>query len=322
MTSTEPTCTENNAQQPKTGDAVADVKATAAVTDKQLKTFAAPLKLRKFKTWDFTFQNQPLKPAPQFGVPLRRTKTSVSDKFNQTQKSLGKSLKAFGKRLVPKFLRKRKKDQIPEAASVSSVGTRYSWSDRSVPLPELLTDTPIPNLVLTPDVVQALRPHLPSMLQLASSWQLVHSLDFHGTSLLGLYLNSAEIGPCVLILRDTEGQIFGGYSSDSLGVKEYHFGNASCFVFKYSVSRNAQSSSGAAKPELQVFRATMKNSYFVLNHADCLSFGSSDGNSALFIAEDCLNGHTSTCATFDNAPLRDGDPRFKIAQLEVWSFIL
>ncbi|KAL7750550.1 oxidation resistance protein 1 [Sorochytrium milnesiophthora] len=94
--------------------------------------------------------------------------------------------------------------------------------------------------VLTEEIAQQLRGHLPRLLRLPTHWRLVYSLDQHGISLNTLYTNcrrAVENGwvnkrGAVLILRDNGGAVFGAFLSDYLQPSQGFFGNGETFVFK------------------------------------------------------------------------------------------
>jgi hypothetical protein len=74
--------------------------------------------------------------------------------------------------------------------------------------------------ILTETIAESLRPSLPPRLRISGKWNLLYSLDQHGTSILTLFqtvqngLRSGNGGGFVLVVRTEKGQIFGGYVSE------------------------------------------------------------------------------------------------------------
>ena len=58
-----------------------------------------------------------------------------------------------------------------------------------------------------------LLPHLPAQLQLYD-WTLRYSTEQHGCSLRTAYSRLAERGGSLLIVRDVQGHVFGGFASE------------------------------------------------------------------------------------------------------------
>ena len=82
--------------------------------------------------------------------------------------------------------------------------------------------------ILTETIAEGLRPSLPPRLRISPQWNLLYSLDQHGTSILTLFnlvsegLSRGNGGGFVLVVKTDKGQIFGGYvseefRSDSIG---------------------------------------------------------------------------------------------------------
>ncbi|MCQ4179944.1 hypothetical protein FK518_30890, partial [Klebsiella pneumoniae] len=59
--------------------------------------------------------------------------------------------------------------------------------------------------------------HLPAELQ--HKWQLLFSSRLHGESFSQLCGHIVNKGPCIVILKDLDGYIFGGFASHSWEVK-------------------------------------------------------------------------------------------------------
>lgn len=146
--------------------------------------------------------------------------------------------------------------------------------------------------------------HMPPITQNAAKTKLLYSLERHGTSLKTLVKNCTETGPNLILIRTDSNCILGVYTSHDLGVQDQHYyGNGSCFLFCDS----------------DVYPATGRNNYYILNNASMLAFGGAkDGKFGLWVDGDLEHGHLDYCDTFENR----GIGPFTILELEVWGFEL
>ncbi|KAJ8411465.1 hypothetical protein AAFF_G00162730 [Aldrovandia affinis] len=154
--------------------------------------------------------------------------------------------------------------------------------------------------------IQRLGSHLPARVQVYP-WRLVYSTAVHGTSLKTLYRNLGHVdSPVLLVIKDMDGQVFGAFSSHPFRVSRHCYGTGETFLFSFS-------------PELEVFRWSGKNSYFVRGHTDSLQMGGGGGLFGLWLDAGLSRGCSLACDTFHNQPLcAKGD--FTIQDLEVWAF--
>uniref|UniRef100_A0A3P9JXU8 TLDc domain-containing protein n=1 Tax=Oryzias latipes TaxID=8090 RepID=A0A3P9JXU8_ORYLA len=161
---------------------------------------------------------------------------------------------------------------------------------------QLLEDTHIEKLACS----------LPARVQ-GYPWRLVYSTEKHGSSLKTLYRNVADVdSPVLLVIRDMDYQIFGGFSTHPFRVSEHCYGTGETFLYSFC-------------PELKVYRWTGENSYFVKGDIDSLHMGGGGGHLGLWLDADLFRGTTTRCATFNNQPL-SFQQDFSIHSLEVWAF--
>ncbi|KAJ7414974.1 TLD domain-containing protein 2 [Willisornis vidua] len=150
-----------------------------------------------------------------------------------------------------------------------------------------------------------LGPHLPPRLTL-QPWQLLYSTRRDGFSLRTLYRRGAEQGsPALLLIRDTEGQAFGAFSSSAIRCSSGFSGTGETFLFSFS-------------PELKVFRWTGRNNFFVKGDVNLLMVGGGSGRFGLWLDGDLHHGGSHPCDTFDNEPLSARE-EFCVQDLELWS---
>ncbi|NXG18558.1 TLDC1 protein, partial [Grallaria varia] len=154
--------------------------------------------------------------------------------------------------------------------------------------------------------------HLPAELQ--HKWQLLFSSRLHGESFSQLCGHVVNKGPCIVILRDTDGYLFGGFASHSWEVKPQFQGDNRCFLF-------------SVFPSLAVYTYTGYNDHFMyLNHGqqtmpNGLGMGGQHRYFGLWIDSDYGKGHSKAkprCTTY-NSPQLSAKEDFTLDAMEVWA---
>ncbi|XP_042294674.1 MTOR-associated protein MEAK7 [Sceloporus undulatus] len=154
--------------------------------------------------------------------------------------------------------------------------------------------------------------HLPSELQ--HEWKLLFASRLHGESFTQLCGHIVNKGPCILVLRDADGYIFGGFSSCSWEVKPQFQGNNACFLFSIS-------------PALGVFTYTGYNDHYMyLNHGqqtmpNGLGMGGQHEYFGLWVDGNYGKGHSKAkpkCTTY-NSPQLSAKENFTLDAMEVWA---
>lgn len=173
-----------------------------------------------------------------------------------------------------------------------------------------------PSKLLTPATAQQISKHLPMRLQY-SDWVCAYSTYEHGISLMTLYRKLAPVDdtrePCVMVVRDSRGHVFGCYTTDSWRPCDNYFGSGECMVFKMY-------------PEVKFFKWTHKNKLFMTATDDYIMAGggrtieSGTGAAALWLDADLMHGCSNCSQTFDNDCLASSED-FLIDGLEVWRFV-
>ncbi|XP_053249867.1 TLD domain-containing protein 2 isoform X2 [Podarcis raffonei] len=114
--------------------------------------------------------------------------------------------------------------------------------------------------ILHLEEIQKLAPHLPLRVT-GHPWNLIYCTARDGFSLKTMYRSMSDLAsPVLLIIRDTEGQIFGAFSSTAIHVSSCFYGNGETFLFSFT-------------PQLKVFKWTGKNTFFMKGDADSLAIG-------------------------------------------------
>jgi len=83
------------------------------------------------------------------------------------------------------------------------------------------------------DLIAGIVANLPVLLQIRPCWQLGYSMAVDGVSLRTMYRQVSEVGPCVLIVEDSNNCIFGAFLSEGLRPVNQCYGSHECFVFRY-----------------------------------------------------------------------------------------
>eukprot|EP01060_Flectonema_neradi_P034964 TRINITY_DN6286_c0_g1_i1.p1 TRINITY_DN6286_c0_g1~~TRINITY_DN6286_c0_g1_i1.p1 ORF type:complete len:613 (+),score=98.25 TRINITY_DN6286_c0_g1_i1:71-1909(+) len=146
------------------------------------------------------------------------------------------------------------------------------------------------------------------------NWKLEFSTRLHGFSLSTLLRNGADIGPNIILIQTVEGDLFGGFTSDSWQPCATHFGNGETTVFSFKTCNDDTDST------LCTWHWSGTNRFFVLCKSDTLAFGG--GSSCAFSIEGQTldSGTTGYCETFDSPSLCSSPGRYVIAAAECWSF--
>ncbi|KAL0571036.1 oxidation resistance protein 1 [Marasmius crinis-equi] len=182
--------------------------------------------------------------------------------------------------------------------------------------------------VLDVGLADKIRAHLPALSRLPKSWSLLYSLDQHGISLNTLYAKTeaasgVRVGAsgfatrtgALVIVKDSDGTLFGVYVGDGLHKGKGYYGSGESFLWRYEQEEKG----------LEVFKWTGKNDYVALCEGEYLSFGGGDGTYGLYIDETLLEGSSARCPTFENPPLcsasgakKGRTVSFECVGLEVW----
>jgi len=100
---------------------------------------------------------------------------------------------------------------------------------------------------------ETIRGSLPNLLQEAVTWKLLYSLDQHGASLTTLYNNIKSHGPCIMVIKTCDDEIFGAFLSEAFDSSNKGFyGTPECFLWK------------ADQYQFKTFKATNINQYLML----------------------------------------------------------
>jgi hypothetical protein len=137
---------------------------------------------------------------------------------------------------------------------------------------------------------------------------LVFSTTKHGFSLSSLLEKCDDIRPTILLIRDKQRRVFGGFSTEGLRLCrtfENFYGTREDFLFTLVPEvKKWPYLAGHAK---QFVRITVKG----------IQFGDATG---LCVDEELWHGTSTKSKTFENEPLSGDTTEFECLSLEVWGF--
>ncbi|XP_044011042.1 oxidation resistance protein 1-like isoform X15 [Aphidius gifuensis] len=196
-----------------------------------------------------------------------------------------------------------------EVLSMSEELRRALYANSAISLD---IDVIVPDLVGATEILsdehrENLCRHLPARAE-GYLWTLVFSTSQHGFSLNSMYRKMAKVeSPILLVIEDTEGNVFGAITSCSLRVSDLFYGTGESLLFRFT-------------PKFQAFNWTGDNLYFIKGNNESLAIGAGDGKFGLWLDGDLYQGRTQTCSTYGNEPLAPHED-FVVKTLECWAFI-
>jgi len=141
------------------------------------------------------------------------------------------------------------------------------------------------------------------------NWQLEYSSNMHGLSWHTLHRCIANTGSNIVVVRTTEGEVMGGYCTQSWIPNGEYVGTGECVVFQI-------------KPgNFKLYNWTGKNSYFMLSNPTMMAMGG--GGDFAFQIDGSFKGITGESETFGNRSLLNSGKRdFQVFDIEVSYFFL
>ncbi|XP_021705754.1 oxidation resistance protein 1 isoform X17 [Aedes aegypti] len=175
--------------------------------------------------------------------------------------------------------------------------------DQDFQIPDLIGQTEI----LSEEHREKLCAHLPARAE-GYSWSLVFSTSLHGFSLNSLYRKMHKLeSPILIVIEDTEHNVFGALTSCSLHVSDHFYGTGESLLYKFN-------------PHFKVFHWSGENLYFIKGNPESLAIGAGDGKFGLWLDGDLNQGRSQYCSTYSNEPLAPQED-FVIKTLECWAFV-
>ncbi|XP_076869187.1 oxidation resistance protein 1a isoform X2 [Brachyhypopomus gauderio] len=163
-----------------------------------------------------------------------------------------------------------------------------------------------PSDLLATERVEKLARHLPPR-TIGYPWTLAFSTVKHGMSIKTLYRTMQGLdSPVLLVIKDSDGQLFGALASEPFKVSEGFYGTGETFLFSFC-------------PDLEVYKWTGDNMFFIKGDMDSLAFGGGSGEFGLWLDGDLYHGRSHSCKTFGN-PMLSMKEDFFVQDIEIWSF--
>lgn len=144
-------------------------------------------------------------------------------------------------------------------------------------------------------------------------WCLLFSTQFHGQSFSQLCCLVTNQGPSLIVLKDRNGYVFGGFASCSWEVKPQFQGDNKCFLFSIAPQNGHTSAHG------------YNNHFMYLNYRqqsipNGLGMGGQHHYFGLWVVADFGKGHSKpkpACTTYNSTQL-SAQEDFLFDNMEVW----
>lgn len=162
--------------------------------------------------------------------------------------------------------------------------------------------------LLQEEVVWAMRSHIPIRYKY-HDWKMIFSTAMHGTSLLTFYKQLDSKSPTILVIRDTDGHIFGGFASEPWHVSKTFFGTGESFLF-------------SVVPTFAVYTWTGADDFYCIGKRDFLAMGGggASGRYGLWLDSELSAGTSEVCKTFLNRRLSLNE-EFNCSLVEVYHLV-
>ena len=165
----------------------------------------------------------------------------------------------------------------------------------------------MPSDILNTNQLKELHSRLPSYHQYSNLYR-IFSISVDGSSFKTLYNKCEGINNSVLVVKDDEGNIFGGYASEEYSPNSKFCGTGECFLFTFFKEN-----------KIHIYCSTGINDHYIYCDDEQICFGCSDDYFSLSLRNNLLDGYSKKTQTYNNEPLNNRD-KFIIVKLEVWGF--
>eukprot|EP01022_Parablepharisma_sp_SALTPOND_P001097 TRINITY_DN105585_c2_g1_i1.p1 TRINITY_DN105585_c2_g1~~TRINITY_DN105585_c2_g1_i1.p1 ORF type:complete len:398 (-),score=20.93 TRINITY_DN105585_c2_g1_i1:3502-4695(-) len=183
---------------------------------------------------------------------------------------------------------------------------------------------PRESCILTENMKKLLGIKVPPLFK-RKKWTLAFTINEDGVSMRTFYNNLEKYNPTILVIQDTNGDVFGAFASEQWHRSGHYYGTGESFLFKFDVVFIVGVYKQDAKETLETYRWTGTNDMILYSDDNKIAIGggyysrndkSNRSTIGLLICEDFLTGRTGRCETFDNELLSRSE-EFKIANFEV-----
>ena len=138
----------------------------------------------------------------------------------------------------------------------------------------------------------------------------VFSISVDGCALRSFYDKTEKINNSILVVKDEDGNVFGGYASEPWTPQFTFYGTGECFLFSYFKDN-----------KIHVYTSTGENDHYMYGDYDQICMGCSDDYFSLSLRNNFLDGYSKSTKTYNNECLNDKNKdKFTIVKLELWTF--
>eukprot|EP01134_Creolimax_fragrantissima_P004464 CFRG4464T1 len=166
--------------------------------------------------------------------------------------------------------------------------------------------------LLTREAMWCLNAHLPH--ECTSEWAMIYDSESMGKAFAQFMAHSYNKGALLVIFKDTEGHVFGGFVTESLILNSTWYGTSDCFLF-------------TLRPTVNVYHTTGYNTNYVYLNKGVKTLpngfgmgGQIENYFGLWINPDLESGHSKAhpaCSTY-GSPRLSLNEVFSIDCCEVW----
>uniref|UniRef100_A0A8C5DDE9 TLDc domain-containing protein n=1 Tax=Gouania willdenowi TaxID=441366 RepID=A0A8C5DDE9_GOUWI len=110
--------------------------------------------------------------------------------------------------------------------------------------------------------------------------------------------------PVLMVIKDSDGQVFGALASEPFKVSDGFYGTGETFLFTFN-------------PEFEQRRSFFASGHMFLSSCDCILCSS--GEFGLWLDGDLYHGRSHSCKTFGN-PMLSKKEDFYVQDIEIWAF--
>lgn len=160
--------------------------------------------------------------------------------------------------------------------------------------------------------INQLKAHLPNVLQI-DNLKLLYSFMQNGCDLLTFYNNVRDSKYSILVIETVDGEMLGGFTSESWTSRPKYYGTGESFVFKISKQ-------GVAT----CYTWSTANTFFMYSTDEELGMGGGGDGFAFILDTDFVHVKSSVSATFSNDVLLSAASSTNVAKkvrnIECWGF--
>lgn len=163
--------------------------------------------------------------------------------------------------------------------------------------------------ILTDTQISCLTEKLPSYLQ-SSPWKRIFRLDQDGCSLITFFHKCADYDNTIIVCRDENGYVFGGFCTEAWRCAYKFFGNFQMWLFTFEDQQE----------DCKVFQWQGDHEQFMYADDKSIGMGGTpiQGRFAFYLSQDLYRGSSLPTETFNNCTLSKSQD-FKCYKLEVWA---